>query len=321
MSWIARLRTPLTAVFALGVMAAMAVVLAGHRDEFLAAMEGIPYWTLLCATGLHGAALVARSEAFAVCVKAAGGTMRRRLAFQVAAMGFAANIVTTSLGLAVRIAALRRFAPERSPGAGTLLAAEVPVVGLQFAFGCLMSFTLIGPLGLPWWTALIVAAGAIALVWVLRYLARHHDHGLWRGLAALRSPRDRARVSGCVAIVIGCEVVRNLLLLQAVGLHPSLLDAVAMLIGAGLLGVLPIGPGTGAGAAMLIFGATGVAPAAAAGILLTATGVVADLLYASWGAGDMLWRSCPVRTRRVPLAADMAAVTAVSAAAVMLVVA
>src|SRR5262249_3734146 len=85
-----------------------------------------------------------------------------------------------------------------------------------------------------------------------------------------------------------------------VGVHAGPLDAMALLVGAGLLGVLPIGPGSSASAAMLLFGASGVGPAAAAGVLLTATGFTADLGYAAWGAGDMLWRRCPARARRRP---------------------
>jgi hypothetical protein len=81
----------------------------------------------------------------------------------------------------------------------------------------------------------------------------------------------------------------------------------ALLVGAGLLGALPVGPGSSAGAAMLIFGVAGMGPAAAAGVLLTATGFAADLGYAAWGAGDMLWRSCPIRLRRLPRAADLGA--------------
>jgi hypothetical protein len=93
----------------------------------------------------------------------------------------------------------------------------------------------------------------------------------------------------------------------------------ALLVGAGVVGILPIGPGSTAGAAMLIFGASGVGPAAAAGVLLTATGFAADLAYAGWGLGDMLWRACPKRARHAPRMVDLGAALGFMAAAAMLV--
>jgi hypothetical protein len=69
---------------------------------------------------------------------------------------------------------------------------------------------------------------------------------------------------------------------------------------------------------MLIFGAAGVGPAAAAGLLLTATGFAADLAYAGWGLTDMLWRACPKRARHAPRMVDLgAALSFVAAAAVL----
>ena len=302
-----RRQSALTALVGAALLLAMLVVLAGHREEFADAMDGIAYWTLAAAVALHVTGLVARSEAWTVCVRAAGATISRRCAYQVASLGFAANIITTSLGTAVRIAALRRVAPDRTPKAPTLVAAEVPALAIQIAFGAAMSFTLVGPLDAPWWTPLAVLAAAALLLLGLRRLAVSHTSGVWQGLAVLRCRRDRLVVGGSVGVVIGCQIARNILLLHAVGLPASPLDATAMLIGVGVLGALPVGPGTGAGAAMLIFGAEGVGPAAAAGVLLTATGVVGDLFYAAWGGADAFWRNCPVRSRVLPRAVDVVA--------------
>ena len=45
----------------------------------------------------------------------------------------------------------------------------------------------------------------------------------------------------------------------------------------------------GAAAAVLILGSDGVAAAAAAGVLLTATGTVGGLCFAAWAGADKLW--------------------------------
>jgi uncharacterized membrane protein YbhN (UPF0104 family) len=299
------LRRCLTVLLAAGLLTAMLVALAGHRRAFLDAIVGVPSATLVLAAALHVGSVVARSEAWTVSVRAAGGTLDRRGSYQIASLGFAANVLSASLGAAVRIWALRTKARDHAPSAPALVAAEVPVLAIHGVVTALMSVSLIGPLGAPWWTPLVILAIAGGMVVGLSRVRR--SDGAWRGLAALRSRDARCRIGASIVFIALCETTRNLLLLRAVGIHAGPLDAMALLVGAGLLGALPIGPGSSAGAAMLIFGAAGMGPAAAAGVLLTATGFAADIGYAAWGAGDMLWRSCPMRLRRLARAADLGA--------------
>jgi uncharacterized membrane protein YbhN (UPF0104 family) len=300
------LRRWLTALLGGGVIAGMLVTLASHRHAFVGAIGDVPLGTLLLMAALHVGSVVARSEAWAVSVAAAGGTLQRRCAFQIASLSYAANVVSPSLGTAVRIWALRTVARDKVPPAPTLVAAEVPVVAIQMLATAVMSVSLVGPFGLPWWTPPVVLAVTAGLFGGLCRFARR-SNGPWRGLAALRAGRARFRIGGSIVFIAACETTRNLLVLHAVGLHATPLDAMALLVGAGLLGMLPIGPSSSAGAAMLIFGAAGMGPAAAAGVLLTATAFAADLGYAAWGAGDMLWRSCPVRLQRLARAVDFSA--------------
>jgi hypothetical protein len=69
----------------------------------------------------------------------------------------------------------------------------------------------------------------------------------------------------------------------------SFFDAIAVLIAVVTLSQLPLGPSVGAGAAVLILGHDGVAAAAAAGVLMTATGTVGGLCFVAWGGADRLW--------------------------------
>src|SRR5947208_6417551 len=54
---------------------AVAVGVAGKQGDFASAVGGAPIWILSVAVGLHLIWLVARSEAWHVCVGAAGGTV------------------------------------------------------------------------------------------------------------------------------------------------------------------------------------------------------------------------------------------------------
>ena len=68
--------------------------------------------------------------------------------------------------------------------------------------------------------------------------------------------------------------------LNGVGVDASVLDAVALLIGIAILGVLPVGPSVGAASAVIVFG-TDAGAAAAAGALLTATAAVGAIFFAA----------------------------------------
>ena len=68
-----------------------------------------------------------------------------------------------------------------------------------------------------------------------------------------------------------------------------MLDATAVLIAMVILSQLPVGPSVGAAAVVLILGADGAALAAAGGVLLTATGTLGALSYATWAGVDRVW--------------------------------
>ena len=57
---------------------ALAIALAGHGGQFIAALGTAPFWVLGAAVALHVLWLVARSEAWGVSVDAAGGSVGRR---------------------------------------------------------------------------------------------------------------------------------------------------------------------------------------------------------------------------------------------------
>jgi uncharacterized membrane protein YbhN (UPF0104 family) len=285
----ARRRTPLTAVGTLLAVGVLVFVLAGRWGQFASAAAAAPWWALTAAAALQTAALMSRTEAWNVCVLAAGGTVERRRLYRAAGVGYLGNIVNGELGFAARIASLRRAAPRESPKAVVLAATEIPIVLTEVALATLFSFTLVAPLGLPWWTPLVAFCAVVAIVAGLARLARRHTSGWWKGLAALSEPRARTRVAIFVVLAVCGQIARNWLMLHASGVHASVFDATAVLIAVAALGVLPVGPGVGAGAMVLILGSTGVAGASAAGVLLTATGTLGALAYGGWALADRLW--------------------------------
>ena len=271
---------------ALVVAGALGFALAGRRGEFTAAVDSAPVWILALTVMLQVVALLARTEAWHLCVRATGATLARRLLFRAAGVGYLASVINGSLGVAVRIASLRHAAPAASPRVPALVAAEVPIITVEIALTAIFSFTLIGPLGIPWWVPIVAIAIAAGGVLGLRRVSERKRAGLWAGLAVLRS--GQARMTVLVLVAVCAQIARNWLVLRGIGVHVSLLDAIALLIAMFTLGQLPIGPSLGAAAAVVILGSHGVAIAAAAGVLLAATGTAGALCYASWAMLDRI---------------------------------
>jgi uncharacterized membrane protein YbhN (UPF0104 family) len=280
----------LVAVAGVGLTTGLLVyALNGRRHEFATAVSEAPWWVLTVTVLLHVMALLARSEAWHVTIEAAGGRVERRSLFRAASMQSLGSLVNGQLGAAARIVALRRSSPELCPQVPTLIAAEFPILAVEVALAAVSSFTLVGPLGLPWWSPLIAAAVIAVGGAGLRRLALCRGRELWRGLAVVRSLRGGGRVVGWVLVAVFAQIFRNWLLLHAVGVDASFFDAIAVLIAVVTLGQLPVGPAVGAAAAVLILGSDGVAATAAAGVLMTATGTAGGLVFIVWAAADRLW--------------------------------
>lgn len=292
-----RRRTLITVVGSLITAAVLVGLLAGRREEFATALSGAAAWVLAVTVALQVVALVARSEAWHLTIQAAGGTVDRRVLYRASSMQVLGGVVNGHLGVAARIAALRRSSPAVSPQVPTLIAAEFPIIAVEAVLAALTSFTLVGPLGLPWWLPVIVVAVVVAASAGLRHLARSKGRELWKGLAVLRTVRGGGLVVAFVLVAVFAQIFRNWMLLHAVGVDASFFDAIAVLIALVTLSQLPVGPSVGAAAAVLILGSDGVAAAAAAGILLTATGTVGGLCFAGWAGADRLGAAL-LRARR-----------------------
>ena len=306
----------LTLVGTLVVTAILVYVVYGKRAEFAEALRSASWHVLLAAVALQLVAQLFRTEAWHASVEAAGATFGRRRLFQAAGIGSLASQLNAQLGTAARIAILRRWDPEESPKVPALIAAEVPIMAVEGALAAVACWTLVAPLGLPIWAPIPVVVVAGGIVWGLGHLADRHLHGPWSGLAVLRTMNGRYRIVGLILLAIFSQIARNLLVIRALGVDASVWDATAVLIIQSTLTQLPIGPSVGAAATVLVLGSNGVAVAAAAGVLLTATGTVGGLVFLAWGALDrFLNRRTYATEREQRVAAAAAAATAATAAA------
>jgi uncharacterized membrane protein YbhN (UPF0104 family) len=159
-----RRRGLITVVVSLATAAVLVLLIAGRRDDFVTALSAAAASVLALTVLLQIVALVARSEAWHLTIGAAGGTVDRRVLYRASSMQVLGSVVNGNLGVAARIAALRRSSPPVSPQVPTLIAAEFPILAVEAMLAALASFTLVGPLGLPWWLPLVGLARSIRVV-------------------------------------------------------------------------------------------------------------------------------------------------------------
>jgi hypothetical protein len=186
-----------------------------------------------------------------------------------------------------------------------LLAAELPIVVVEIGLAAIFSFTLVAPLGVPWWGPIVAFAAVGAVFAGLHRVARNRTTGIWTGIAVLREMKGSGRLIALVCLAVVIQIARNWLLLNYSGVDASVFDSTALLIGLAVVGLLPIGPSLGAATTVLILGTNGVAASAAAGALLTATAAVGALCFASWALVDRLWmrrETAPARALTAPAA-------------------
>jgi hypothetical protein len=173
-------------------------------------------------------------------------------------------------------------------------------VVVEISLAALTSFTLVGPLGVPWWIPLLCLAFGFAVFAVVTRVARNRREGFWKGIAVMRGLQGRSSIIALIVFAVCAQIARNWLVLHGLGVDGSVLDATALLIGVAVIGLLPVGPSLGAAAAVVILGANGVAVAAAAGALLTATGALGALCFASWALVDRLRPSAAALSAPLP---------------------
>jgi hypothetical protein len=104
----------------------------------------------------------------------------------------------------------------------------------------------------------------------------------------MRGLASRNTIIGLVIFAVLGQVARNWIVFHGLGIDISVFDSIALLIAAAAFGLLPVGPTLGVATSVVILGSNGVAVAAAAGALLTATGAVGALCFAGWAGVDRL---------------------------------
>jgi hypothetical protein len=267
------------------LIALIAYVVAKHGGEFGRAAGRADLGTLALVTALALVTLLARTEAVVRCLAAMGNRPRRREIHAANAVTAIAMCVNHYVASPVRAALLRRIDRDRAPTIPQMIMVDASTTVIEAMLVAIVIVASAGTLKLPWWVAPLLAVAAFGGFGIaLAARARLRQIPALRGLVVLAHASGRVVVGALMAGVIGCQIVRTLLVLRVTGLHPSLLQAAATFVAAGVLSTLFAGPTAGAaGAPLIVFGHRSIGAAGAAGVILSATAIVAAFLYAAPG--------------------------------------
>ena len=242
--------------------------------------------------------LLARTEAVVACLNAMGERPHRRDIHASNSLTFLAAFVNHYLSSVVRAALMRRVDRERSPTIPQMIMVDTSTTLIEGLVVGLLIVVSAGALKLAWWIPAVIVLGGIAGIAIALGTRRRFAHlAVFRGLDVLAHARQRSVVTGLMVVVVITQVLRTLIVLRAVGLHPSLLQAVATFVAGGIISSLLAGPagGTAAGP-LLVFGHQSVAASAAAGLELSITSLIAGMLYAVSGGPVFAWRLRQIQT-------------------------
>lgn len=291
----ARIRLIVSIVGPLLILGVLAYLLASKGHQIEQAAKRTSASELVLVTALALLTLLARTEAVVACLDAMG-TRPSRLDINAAnSLTFLAALINHYLSGIVRAALLQRLDRERSPTILQMVMVDTSTTLIEALVVAVLIVVSASVLNLAWWIPLlIVLAGVAAVLLALEVRRRFSNLSVFRGLDVLANFRQRTVVGGLMLLVIAAQVIRTFLVLQSVGLKPSLLQAVATFVAAGVLSSLFAGPGAGtAGGPLLVFGHNHLAASAAAGLELSITTLVAGIIYALVGGPVFLsrWRS------------------------------
>jgi uncharacterized membrane protein YbhN (UPF0104 family) len=275
------------------VIAALVYVLLTHGHEIGHAISQVSAGTLVIITALSLLTLLARSEVVLQCMSAMPRRPGRADTFASSSLAFLLSTINHYVGAIVRAAALKRLDPVNAPTIPQMMVIDGSTTLIEGLLAGLLLIVSAGTLNLSWWEPVLALLALITAVAVAVYLRRRFAHlAIFDGLKILEHSRHRLVVLALTVLVFACQIGRTLIVLDAVGLHANLLQAVATFITGGVLSNLLAGPGGGTAAApIVIFGHDSVATATAAGLILAGVALLAAIIYACAGGGIALWRT------------------------------
>ncbi|MBJ7353206.1 MAG: flippase-like domain-containing protein [Thermoleophilaceae bacterium] len=297
----------------LGPLIAIAVLIAllwPHFDEIGEAWKLISVRAAAALVLLHLIALLLRAEAWGLCIDAAGAPIERSLLHSSSSLRFLADtVVPTYIGAWVRIGLVRRYDAPRAARPG---ASPSPTIGQMFtADGLMLLVEAVITIGLivaavltsslEWWWIFVFAAAVGVLLLIVRWVfIRYKEREFARTARVLQNSSQRYKLAALLTVVLTLQPIRYYIAFKALGLDPSMSDALLAFLLTTVFNALPIGPGPSSiAASAALFANEGLDKTASAGLVLLASAIVAAAVYSIYGAFELVRRSRAINAEKL----------------------
>jgi hypothetical protein len=278
----------------------LGILLALKGEQVGASLAACPPAALLAAVAAHVGSLLFRCEAWRLAVNAIDRPpVHRPSAHAASGAGFLAGSLQGASTAPVRAVALRRLLHRAAPPFEHLLVAEVPIFAVDAALTAIvLAYAVWAAPVAPAWAPVLAVAISVAALAGLWMAGRRFGHRRpAAGLLVLSDARRRLPLAALVGGTAAFGLARAWIILAAFGLPAGAETVAVLFVTLGVFGSFPIGPSSTPAATVALLGATDATAAVAAGIALSATSLLAVVVYAV-GAGAVLALS---RYRRSPL--------------------
>ena len=275
--------------------AALVAVAVVNGDDFERALDLLTTEAVLALAALHLIALIFRAVAWNLCLRAAEREVPpAELHSSSSARFLADTVVPTYIGAWVRIGLLRRMLGDRSPTVGQMLLADVVILLVEAGLTIVLAVAVTFTADIDWWWPLIPTVLAGVGLWVaLAARKRFADRPFVRVLDVLGQSRRLWILTGLLVVVLILQPIRFAIALNALGYDASAVESMGAFLVTSIFGALPIGPSpASAGATQSVLGGDAGA-AAAMGVVLAGTAVIAALVYVA-----VAWPAYLVSRRR-----------------------
>jgi hypothetical protein len=264
------------------VVLLLAYVGVSRGESLSDAISSVPPWAIAGAVIAHVLTLVLRTEAWRIVLRAAGARLDSRSLHAANAGAFLAGTVQGQAAMPARIALIRRYGGREAPEVSQIALADAPIFMFEVCTSALLATVASSAVGvIPIWVPWAMLAAALVVLAVLRAVyGRFRNHRLAAGLGVLANGELRTRLALIVGAFTGMALLRTWIVLAAFGLPSDPASVCLVLFSMGTVGLLPIGVGTGPAATVAALGATNLAAATAAGMVVSTATVVAVLVYA-----------------------------------------
>jgi hypothetical protein len=191
-----------------------------------------------------------------------------------------------------------------APRAALPEATPTPTIGQMFtADGLMLLVEAVLTIGLviaavvtsslEWWWVFVFAAGVGVLLLLVRWIfIRYQDREFAQTARVLQNSRERYKLAAILAVVLTLQPIRYYIAFKALGLDPSMSDALVAFLLTTVFNALPIGPGPSSiAASAALFADEGLDKTASAGLVLLASAIVAAAIYSVYGAFELTRRT------------------------------